>query len=283
MNESSMRSWHKIAVVVGMLMIAWCIAISMALAYEENNAGKAAVEGEITFKGMLPPPKTFELAKYSQSDYCGKVDNDGKGNRLLREVTVNNGHLQDVVVYIQNITKGKTFLFNGTDVRIDHCRFLVQGGPSTFVGVVVDGREIRILNDDANPSDPKTISGVLHNPHGHTVTVKGKTWHTMFSKPVVNKGQVLRVQVELKKPNSVMHLGCDSHQYEQAWFYPVENPYYAIVSSDGTYSIDQVPPGKYKIVAWHPTLGVQEKEIEVGATGRVTVNFEFSEPTGHAK
>ena len=74
-----------------------------------------------------------------------------------------------------------------------------------------------------------------------------------------------------------MKLECDQHNYMVTWLYPVKNPYYAIVGPMGTYSIDKVPPGKYKILAWHPILGTQEKEINVGTTGKLTVNFEFSE------
>ena len=74
-----------------------------------------------------------------------------------------------------------------------------------------------------------------------------------------------------------MKLECDQHNYMNTWFYPIKNPYYAIIGQEGTYSIDQVPPGKYKILAWHPILGTQEQEIRVGTTGKLMVNFEFSE------
>lgn len=269
---------YKIAACLGMVVFTSFLVLPVALAYEDGASGKAVVEGTITFKGTPPPPKMFDLAKFPQPAFCGKVDNDGKGHRILREVTVNDGRLQDVVVYIQDIAKGKPFLFNGTDVKMDHCRFLVQGGASSFVGVVVDGGEIRFLNTDADPKDPRAATGVLHNPHTHSVrdTTGGKKSYTMFNKPLPNKGQVLMEKITLKTPDSVVNLACDQHEYEQAWFYPIQNPYYAIVGSGGTYSIDQVPAGKYKLIAWHPILGVQEKTIEVGATGTVTANFEFS-------
>jgi len=245
----------------------------MTFAYEEGAAGKAIVEGTITFKGTPPEPKFFDPTKFPQPAFCSKVDNDGKGHRILREVTVNNGFLQDVVISIQNITTGKPFRFNGTDVTIDHCKYLVQG-PSTFVGVVVNGEEIRILNNDADPSDPKSASGVLHNPHGYEM--KGTTSTTLFNKPLPNKGQVLTEKIKLHKEGSFVKLEKDQGNYANAYFYPITNPYYAIVGPEGAYSIDQVPAGKYKLIAWHPILGVQEKTIEVGATGTVTANFEFS-------
>ena len=250
------------------------LATSSALAYEEGLTGEAIVEGEITFKGTPPPPKLFDLEKFPQPKFCGQVDSDGKGHHILRDVAVHSGKLQDVVVYIQDITKGKTFSFNGTDVIADHCRFLVQGGPSTFVGVVVKGAEFRVLNNDADPTDPKAATGVLHHPHLYETI--GSSSSTIFDLPLVNKGQMIKKPVILRKKESVIHLQGDSKNYMNAYFYPIENPYYSIVGPDGTYSIEQVPPGQYNLIAWHPILGTQKKEILVGATGRVTVNFEFS-------
>jgi hypothetical protein len=73
-----------------------------------------------------------------------------------------------------------------------------------------------------------------------------------------------------------MKVECDQHGFMQAWFYPVENPYYAVAGADGTYTIDQVPAGKYEVVAWHPILGHMEKEVTVGASGKASLDFEFT-------
>src|SRR3990172_1303231 len=97
----SMRAMFRIIVLVYVAAITVFLAISIALAYEEGNAGEAVVEGIITFKGTPPPPKLFPLRKFPNTKFCSQIDTDEKGNRILREVTVNNGNLQDVVVYIE--------------------------------------------------------------------------------------------------------------------------------------------------------------------------------------
>ncbi|HTP41433.1 MAG TPA: carboxypeptidase-like regulatory domain-containing protein [Nitrospiria bacterium] len=268
---------NKLLVTSFMVVMTGLLMISTASAYEAGPAGQGVIQGTITFNGTPPPPKIFDLTKFPQPRFCGEVDNDGGGHRVFKDVTVNNGRLQDVIVYLQDITRGKPFHFNGTDVTIDHCRFLVQGGPSTMIGVVMNGGVIRILNEDADPTDPHSITGVLHNPHGYEV--KGHSSSTLFNKPIPSKGQLLTETIYLHNPGSTMLLQGDQNNYMNAFFYPVENPYYAIVGPDGTYVIDQVPPGKYNLIAWHPTLGTQEKEIEVGVSGTVTVNFEFSTTT----
>src|SRR3990172_2568288 len=155
--------------LVCMAAVVGFLTTSIASAYEEGESGEGVVEGKITFKGTPPRPsvrpffKDIEVSpgRFMKNDffpnakYCSQFDNDGKGNRVLNRVNVKNDRLQDVVVYIQSINKGKPFTFDGTDVKVNGCRFLVQGGPSTWVGVVVNGREIRIVNEDADLSDPR--------------------------------------------------------------------------------------------------------------------------------
>ncbi len=57
------------------------------------------------------------------------------------------------------------------------------------------------------------------------------------------------------------------------WFLVVENPYHFVVGEDGNYTIDQIPPGKYNVIAWHPMMGISEKEVDI--QGSTTLNFEL--------
>jgi hypothetical protein len=232
-----------------------------------------SISGKITFKGTPPPPKTFDLAKFPQPEFCGKADSE-KGVRKLHEVTVTNGALGDVVVYVEDATHGKPFTLKEATVMADTCRFLVQGGASTFVGVVLNKGKIKVTNLDADPSDPKSATGVLHNPHGYEI--KGATSSTMFNKPLPTKGQTLEETVKLRKKESFMKLECDQHNYMNAHFYPVSNPYYAVVGKDGTFTIDGLPAGTYEVVAWHPILGEVEQKVTVAAKGKATADFAFA-------
>lgn len=247
-------------------------------AYEETPVPDgASVSGKVTFKGAPPPPKLFELAKFPQPQFCGKVDNDTKGNRIVRQVIVGkDGALKDVVVFIKGIEKGKPFNFSGTDIKADTCRFLVQG-PSSFVGVVMKKGEFRVENMDADPSDPKSVDGVLHNPH--TYNIYDSSSRTIFNKPLPTKGQKINYTVkpiDLKKSN-IMFLQCDQHNFMEAHFYAIDNPYYAVVGEDGSFNIDGIPPGKYKVSAWHPMMGtIKEQEVTLIPKGTASVKFEFA-------
>ena len=244
---------------------------------EAPVADGGTIAGKVAFKGAQPAPASFAFSKFPQAEFCGKADSDGKGNRVRQDVKVKGGGLGDTIVYIEKIEKGKPFKFGGTDVVADACRFLVQGGPSKAVGVVVKKAELRVTNNDADPSDPKTVAGVLHNPHGYEI--KGVQSVTMFNKPLPAKGQTIKEMIKpiyFKKEDSFMKVECDQHNYMNVWFLPVSNPYYAIVDDEGNFSIGDVPPGKYEIKAWHPTLGFQMKQVEVAPKGKAAAAFEFA-------
>ena len=74
-----------------------------------------------------------------------------------------------------------------------------------------------------------------------------------------------------------MGLTCDRHDFMENWLYVVKNPYYAIADESGNFEIDQVPPGDYNLVAWHPVLGIKEQRVTITPQGSLPVDFEFME------
>jgi len=52
-----------------------------------------------------------------------------------------------------------------------------------------------------------------------------------------------------------------------------DNPFFASTNERGNYRIIDVPPGTYKLRAWHERLPSQVKEITVPETGEVKVDF----------
>ena len=74
----------------------------------------------------------------------------------------------------------------------------------------------------------------------------------------------------------MVRLECDQHNFMLSWTKVVSNPYWAITGNDGSYAIDQVPPGTYKLVVWHPILGEQIQEITVPENESLTVHVMFS-------
>ena len=55
----------------------------------------------------------------------------------------------------------------------------------------------------------------------------------------------------------------------------VDHPYFAVTGADGTFTLRGLPPGHYRLKAWHETLGVQEREVVVTDGEPAGVDFAF--------
>ena len=77
------------------------------------------------------------------------------------------------------------------------------------------------------------------------------------------------------KRGTAMKVECDAHDFMHGFVFVAKNPYYAVVGEDGSYTIDNVPPGKYTIKAFHGTLKDQKSKVQVKAGKSMEVNFEF--------
>jgi hypothetical protein len=66
---------------------------------------------------------------------------------------------------------------------------------------------------------------------------------------------------------------CSIHKAMNCIILVVENPYFAASDKQGRYTIPNVPPGSYRLKAWHERLPSQVKEILVLESGDLRVDF----------
>jgi len=50
-----------------------------------------------------------------------------------------------------------------------------------------------------------------------------------------------------------------------------EHSFHDVISEDGTFRIDGIPPGEYTLAAYHPDLGSLEEQVVVPAGGTARV------------
>lgn len=227
---------------------------SSASAYEAVSVAEGGtVRGTVRFSGTLPPVKLFELRRVPDRAYCGALS-DGSGYRPLREVAVDaEGGLQDAVVTIEGIQKGKPFVLQETKLEANVCQFL------PFVSVLRDRSPLTVTNLDPVSHDLQ----VYERDQGHVFI--------MFHRPSLTRTGTTD-QVKLTGGRREMVMQCGMHPFMQAHGLAVDNPYYAVTGRDGSFTIADLPPGTYKIRAWHPILGVQEQEVTVPANGTTTLD-----------
>lgn len=65
---------------------------------------------------------------------------------------------------------------------------------------------------------------------------------------------------------------CNVHPEMEAWVVVLPNPYFAKTAPDGSYSMADIPAGKYTLKVWHEKLKFPPLEIAVPPKGEVVSN-----------
>ena len=73
----------------------------------------------------------------------------------------------------------------------------------------------------------------------------------------------------------VVRIYCEVHETMRSAVIVSENDYYAVVGSDGSFSIQSVPPGRHELEVWHPDLGSKTVDVTVesGRASRLTIEL----------
>lgn len=71
----------------------------------------------------------------------------------------------------------------------------------------------------------------------------------------------------------VVPLLCNVHSEMSAFVVVLPNPYFAVTNKQGIFTIENVPPGTYKLTFWHEKLKPQSVEIPVKAGKTTKVTF----------
>lgn len=241
------------------------LAVFLAFVPERGDAGYTEIDvkgggsvvGRVTFQGELPPEAVEQIAIAKNPEVCGD------GYRDVIWIDVKDGALRGAFVFIDGIKKGKKWPRPG-DIRqmLDQkgCRFLpwaqvVRRGPIT------------IRNSD---------KGVLHNVNmrENFGVEKGRVVkRTMFNVAQPGIGEI--VEEIMPRRSSYISINCEAHNFMFAYILAPEHPYAVVVEDDGSFVLDNIPPGTYTIKVWHPKLGVRKTKVTVPAGGSVKADFEY--------
>jgi plastocyanin len=200
------------------------------------------IKGKVKFVGT--PPKDVTIRTNKNQDYCG---NTLPANKYIIS---QRGEIQNVVVMIESIDRGKPFPKEPMMINNNKCAF----DPKVVIGFKVD--ELEIKN-----SDP-----ILHNTHLYQ---EGKT---LYNIALPDKDEVIKRPI---KKAGLIDVKCSTHKWMSGYIYVSEHPYIAVTGTDGSFVLTEVPPGRYKLKTWHAALGETEKEVEVAAGKSTEVYFEF--------
>lgn len=212
-------------------------------------AGPGVVRGAVKFNGTPPPEKVLR-----NEPCCTGAP------PTLRDETVTlgqNGALANVVVSIEGGPRT-----TGVDLPpalLD--QVFCQYQPHV-IGIVV-GQSITLRS-----SDPTTHNVNIRSKYGADrnfwMQRAGESSKTSFDHPEVVKSV------------------CDVHPWMSAYIAVLDNPLFAVTTTAGTFEIKNIPPGEYKLVAWHELYGRIEKPLKIAADQHepITVDFTYQPPAG---
>ncbi|MBH0195382.1 MAG: hypothetical protein HP494_07220, partial [Nitrospira sp.] len=189
-------------------------AVAVVAAPLTSFAG-GTISGKVTFAGKSEQ-KEFLFSKFPNPKFCPQNPNKGLmdgDKRFLKSIEVGkDGGLKNAVVAVVDI-EDQAFMggYQGTEVTAAFCEFL------PFAGVVVNNKSFKVENTDADPDDPKSVQGVLHNPH--SFVVKGTSSATGFNIGLAKKGDKLDKPVVFRggaEKDGHYRLQCDQHEFMQS-------------------------------------------------------------------
>jgi plastocyanin len=210
-------------------------------------ADAATLAGMVKFEGAAPKSAPLQMGAdpFCQSQHSTPA--------MDEEVMVGaGGELANVIVYIKD-AKG-SFPPPSTAALLDQrgCQY------HPHVSAVQVGQPIQIKNSDAT----------LHNVHAMP-EVNGQ----------FNEGQPVQGMVSTKKFDKPelkpFRVKCDVHGWMKSYMVVLPHPYHSVSQTNGTFSIANLPPGSYTLVAWHEKYGQQEQQVTVGPKEQKQVAFTF--------
>jgi plastocyanin len=212
------------------------------------SADAATLTGLVKFEGAAPKMTNIQM---SADPYCQSQHSSAPATEE-DVVTGPAGELANVFVYIKDI-KGN-FPAPSTPVVIDQkgCQY------HPHVNAVMVGQPLQIKNDDA------TLHNVHAMPNANSQFNEGQPVQGMVSTKHLDKPEVTPFKIK-----------CDVHGWMKSYMAVMPHPFYSVSQTNGTFTISNLPPGQYTVVAWHEKYGQQEQQVTVGAKESKALNFTF--------
>lgn len=258
------------------------LSVGPAPAYDVIDVQRGGtLEGTVTLKGDVPEPKGFNLITFPDPAYCGRISN-GRGWRLLHDFVVGpQGGLKDAIVLLEGVEAGKAFETSVPLIEARDCMF------QPFMTIVRNGHAVEVINMDP----------VMHDIQGYETSLEAGA-RTLFNTPLVMNHQHRRGDIHamhnhapgkslvgpiyLNKGRRTFYMQCGFHAYMESWAMAVNNPYYALTDSNGKFRIDNIPPGTYQLVVWHPQTGPgANRMVTVQPDGKLVEQLSLPAPKGN--
>ncbi len=234
----ALRSWSRPA-----LNKARTIWLALSFLSILPCAEAASIWGEVKFTGPLPKLSRIKVTK--GQDYCGEAIPDE--TYLVNSI----GGLKNAVLFLEQAPASAAPARKEHMLENSGCRFVPR------VLAIMKGEKLFVKN-----SDPK-----LHIVHSYLDK------RTVFNLSLPFRGHTMDITRKINKAG-ILQVNCDTHAWMRGYIHIFDHPFFAVSDEQGSFTIPDVPPGKYTLKAWHEEVGIQSREITVN-TEELKIGFEF--------
>lgn len=221
------------------ILIAVFLVASAAFALDDKTPAKPAVTGRVVFDGKRPERKVLPSTP-EQTKGCCPADKsvDAQDPKLLID---EKGGIANVLVTVQvpdvkcEPSKTPVVVDQRSCVFEPHCAIVPAGSKVVFKNSDTVNHNVRVTS--------------LKNDSSNDTVAPGAQKEYVFAN--VDK----------------VTIGCDFHPWMSSVLMVVDTPYAALTKADGSFALEGLKPGTYKVKVWHEVLGRGDAEVVVKDDG----------------
>jgi len=213
---------------------------------DPGTAGQ--VVGTVSFDGEAPAGRAIDMR--GETACAEKHD----GTPTDRPVVVGDDRgLKNVYVYVREGLPEGPWPTADQEVELDQdgCIYIPR-----VLGLQT-GQTLVIRNSD----------GLLHNVNARPANQRG------FN---ISQPTNMTTNRSFAQPEVMIPVRCDVHGWMAAYIGVQDHPYFAVTPENGTYRIENLPPGDYVIETWHEEYGTQTQNVTVAESAEARADFQYS-------
>ena len=208
--------------------------------------GAGTVSGKITYTGTPAKMKPIDMSK---EPTCAKQHPTPVTTEAV--VTGANNALANVLVYVSAGASDESSVpSQAVTFTQKGCQYIPH------VLAMHTGQELKVVNDDQTS----------HNIH--PLAKINREW---------NKSQPPGTPPLSEKfdKEEFIPVKCNVHPWMHGYFAVLKTSHYATSGENGSFTLPNLPPGKYTITAWQENYGAQTQDVTISGNETKTVDFTF--------
>lgn len=224
---------------------------STSLASERRRKDTAAVGAAISDTAAADSAELDTSSVDGTSPVQATIDCNAK---LAARPNLAKKTLANTLVWITGVKTGKPLpIEKRADLSSEYCLLHPR------VQAVVVGTTMNVINDDK----------ALHR----LVFTRLGTRDTLTVTPFFNAGQMVASERMAKTPG-IVEVRCAQHPATRAYIAVFDHPYFAVTEKDGSFKIDSLPSGNYRMMVWREGAAKPvEQQIQITTGGVAKVDL----------